>query len=114
MLKVAQNAKFDWHMLRQRGVEVAPVDDTMLISYTLDSGVTTKATAWTAERALARPQADPVFRSRRHGQEFHRLRARAVDRATQYAAEDADVTLRWVGVEAAAGRRTYGDGLRDA
>ena len=38
VLKIAQNIKFDWHVFAQRGIEVAPVDDTMLISYVLDAG----------------------------------------------------------------------------
>ena len=40
VLKVGQNVKFDWHVFARRGVEVAPYDDTMLISYALDSGAT--------------------------------------------------------------------------
>ena len=39
----------------------------------------------------------------------------AIDKATEYAAEDADVTLRlWQRAEAAAGRRAHDHGLRDA
>src|SRR5438045_156155 len=38
ILKIGQNAKFDWLIFAQRGIEVAPYDDTMLISYVLDAG----------------------------------------------------------------------------
>ena len=40
VLKVGQNVKFDLHVFAQRGVELAPIDDTMLISYALDAGAT--------------------------------------------------------------------------
>ena len=39
VLKIAQNMKFDWLVFAQHGIEVAPFDDTMLISYVLDAGV---------------------------------------------------------------------------
>ena len=38
VVKIAQNVKFDWLVLAQHGIEVAPVQDTMLASYTLDAG----------------------------------------------------------------------------
>jgi DNA polymerase-1 len=36
VLKVAHNAKYDWQMFAKEGVDIAPIDDTMLISYVLD------------------------------------------------------------------------------
>ena len=39
VLKIAQNMKFDWLVLAEHGVFVAPCDDTMLMSYVLDAGV---------------------------------------------------------------------------
>ena len=38
VLKIAQNIKFDWLVFAQRGIEVAPIEDTMLMSYVLDAG----------------------------------------------------------------------------
>ena len=38
VLKIGQNLKFDWIVLKRHGIEVAPYDDTMLISYVLDAG----------------------------------------------------------------------------
>ena len=38
VLKIAQNMKFDWIVFKQHGVDVAPIEDTMLISYVLDAG----------------------------------------------------------------------------
>ena len=39
VLKVAQNGKYDIAVLARYGVAVAPIDDTMLMSYVLDAGV---------------------------------------------------------------------------
>ena len=95
VLKIGQNAKFDWHMFKQRGVEVAPIDDTMLISYVLDSGVTNDghgmdalSERWLGHKPIAFAE---VAGSGRTFIGFARV---PIDRATQYAAEDADVTLR--------------------
>ena len=38
VLKVGQNIKYDMCVLRRHGVEVGPVDDTMLLSFVLDAG----------------------------------------------------------------------------
>ena len=80
----------------RRGVAVAPCDDTMLLSYALDAGATGEtATAWTAlsERFLGhKPIAfGEVAGSGRNFIGFARV---PIDKATEYAAEDADVTLR--------------------
>jgi len=37
--KVGQNIKFDFLILRQNNIEIIPLEDTMLISYTLDAGI---------------------------------------------------------------------------
>ncbi len=39
VLKIAQNAKFDMLVMRQHGVAIRNIDDTMLISYVLDGGL---------------------------------------------------------------------------
>ena len=36
--KVGQNIKYDFIIFKNNGVELNPVDDTMLLSYTLDAG----------------------------------------------------------------------------
>ncbi len=48
-LKIGQNLKYDMLVLSRYGIEVTPVDDTMLLSYVLDGGRT--ATAWTSWRS---------------------------------------------------------------
>ena len=73
VMKIAQNVKYDWLVLAQHGLEVAPVQDTMLASYALDAG---RQWPWHG-RAFCQifcPQADPLQRSRRPGQGFYRLR----------------------------------------
>jgi DNA polymerase-1 len=39
ILKIGQNIKYDWKVLKRYGVEVAPFDDTMLLSYALHGGL---------------------------------------------------------------------------
>jgi DNA polymerase-1 len=46
VLKVAQNAKYDIAVLARHGIDVTPIEDTMLISYVLEAGCT--VTAWTS------------------------------------------------------------------
>jgi DNA polymerase-1 len=95
VLKVGQNVKFDWHVFKQRGVEVAPFDDTMLMSYALDSGANNEghgmdglSERWLGHKPIAFAE---VAGSGRNFVGFARA---PIDRATAYAAEDADVTLR--------------------
>ncbi len=95
MLKVGQNVKFDWHVFKQRGVEVAPFDDTMLMSYVLDSGVHNEGHGmdglterWLGHKPIAFSEVAGSGRS------FIGFARAPIDKATAYAAEDADVTLR--------------------
>jgi len=95
VLKVGQNVKFDWHVFKQRGVEVAPYDDTMLMSYVLDSGVHNEghgmdglSERWLGHKPIKFAE---VAGS---GRTFIGFAHAPLDKATAYAAEDADVTLR--------------------
>ncbi|MGD0723297.1 MAG: DNA polymerase I [Roseiarcus sp.] len=95
VLKVAQNVKFDWHILAQRGIETAPIDDTMLLSYALDAGATNEghgmdalAQRWLGHETI---QFGTVAGS---GKSFIGFARVPIRDATEYAAEDADVTLR--------------------
>ncbi len=38
ILKIGQNMKFDVNVLARHGVRIAPIDDTLLMSYALDAG----------------------------------------------------------------------------
>ena len=39
MLKIGQNLKYDIQVLRRHGIDMRPIDDTLLMSYALDTGV---------------------------------------------------------------------------
>mgnify|MGYP001081379094 FL=1 len=93
VLKIAHNAKFDMLLLRQHGVDAAPIDDTMLISYALDSGLSGRGMDELSEKHLGHKPISfkEVAGSGRNAVTFDRV---PLDRATAYAAEDADVTLR--------------------
>jgi DNA polymerase-1 len=96
VLKIGQNLKFDWIVLQRHGLAVAPYDDTMLISYVLDAGRYGPAGHGMDELSKRHLDHAPITFSEVAGTgkakvTFDRV---AIDRATAYAAEDADVTLR--------------------
>ena len=93
VLKVAQNAKYDIAVLSRYGVNVAPIDDTMLISYVLEAGLhghgmDELSKLWLGHEPIA-------FKSvAGSGKSEISFKHVSLDKATCYAAEDADVTLR--------------------
>ncbi|WP_192898632.1 DNA polymerase I [Crenalkalicoccus roseus] len=96
VLKVMQNAKYDLEVLcrpENGGIAVAPVDDTMLISYALEAGRHGHGMDELSVRHLGhRPiPFEEVCGTGRARIPFDRV---PLDKATAYAAEDADVTLR--------------------
>ena len=38
VLKIGHNLKYDWVMFDKAGIDMAPVDDTMVMSFDLDAG----------------------------------------------------------------------------
>ena len=93
VLKVGHNLKYDWLVLKRHGVEVRPFDDTMLMSYALDAGKGGHGMDDLAERHLGHRtiRFSEVAGTGKNAVTFDRV---ALDKATPYAAEDADVTLR--------------------
>ncbi|MCI4678224.1 DNA polymerase I [Rhodoblastus acidophilus] len=93
VMKIAQNVKFDWLVLAQHGIEVAPVEDTMLASYTLDAGLNGHGMDELSAKYLGHK---PITFSEVAGQgkSFIGFARVAIDKATEYSGEDADVTLR--------------------
>ena len=93
ILKVGQNLKFDWLVFAQRGIEMAPQDDTMLMSYVLDAGRSDHGLDPLAQRYFGHKTIDynEVVGSGKSKLEFDNV---TIERAAEYAAEDADVTLR--------------------
>ncbi|SLN18768.1 DNA polymerase I [Oceanibacterium hippocampi] len=93
ILKVGQNLKYDLLVLRRYGVDIRPFDDTMLLSFTLDAGRHGHGMDELSELHLAhKPIAfKDVAGSGKAMKSFAEV---PLERACDYAAEDADVTLR--------------------
>ncbi|MFO1236984.1 MAG: DNA polymerase [Alphaproteobacteria bacterium] len=92
-----QNGKFDISVMAEAGVAVAPVDDTMLMSYALDAGLHGHGMDELSSRHIGHEPISfkEIAGSSKNMLTFDRIR---IGRATQYAAEDADVTLRLHGL----------------
>jgi DNA polymerase-1 len=93
ILKIGQNLKYDLLVLARHGIAVAPVDDTMLMSYALESGLNGHGMDELSEKHLGhKPIAfKSVAGSGKNMLSFDRV---PIQQATEYSAEDADVTLR--------------------
>jgi DNA polymerase I len=93
VLKIGQNLKFDWLVFAQRGIEMAPVDDTMLMSYVLDAGRSDHGLDPLSMRYFGHATIDfnAVTGSGKARVTFDCVE---IEKASEYAAEDADVTLR--------------------
>ncbi|MCS6626464.1 DNA polymerase I [Roseibacterium beibuensis] len=93
VLKVVQNGKYDLAVMAQRGIRVAPIDDTMLISYVLEGGLHGHGMDELARLHLGH---EPIaFKSvAGTGKSQKSFKHVELKPATCYAAEDADVTLR--------------------
>lgn len=93
VLKIAQNLKYDYLVMKRHGIIIAGFDDTMLISYVLEAGNGTHGMDSLSERWLGHtPIAyKDVAGSGKSSVTFDRVE---IEKATAYAAEDADVTLR--------------------
>jgi DNA polymerase-1 len=93
VLKIGQNLKFDWQIFAVRGVEIASYDDTMLMSYVVDAGRSDHGLDPLAQRYFDHKTIDfnEVTKAGKTKVTFDCVE---IDKATEYAAEDADVTLR--------------------
>ncbi len=93
ILKVGQNIKYDLLVLRRHGIEVSPIDDTMLLSYVLDGGLHGHGLDALAELHLGHTN---IKFSEVAGTGKNRIGFAEVplEAACDYAAEDADVTGR--------------------
>ncbi|HEY0043182.1 MAG TPA: DNA polymerase I [Allosphingosinicella sp.] len=94
ILKVGHNFKFDWIVFDRRGIKVAPIDDSLVMSFNLDAG----GLASHAMDDLAKKHLDHQCLTYKElcgtGQKQIKFSQVPLDRATEYAAEDADVTMR--------------------
>jgi DNA polymerase-1 len=99
VLKIGLNAKFDINILARHGIDVAPVDDAMLISFCLDAGRSLDGIGGghgmdeLSQKLLAHAPI-PFKDVCGTGKKAITFAEVPLERATCYAAEDADVTLR--------------------
>src|SRR4030095_287081 len=93
VLKIAHNLKYDWVMLVKAGISVAPYDDTLVMSFNLDAG---RSNHGLDELAQAHFEHECIaFKSVCGvGAKQISFDKVALDAATEYAAEDADICLR--------------------
>jgi DNA polymerase-1 len=100
VLKVGQNLKFDWQIFARRGIDIHPYDDTMLMSYVLDAGRGNHGMDDLAERWLGH-QTIHFEHVAGTGKSKVTFDCVSIEKASEYAAEDADVTLRlWKALKA--------------
>ena len=93
VLKIAHNLKYDWIMFKRAGIEVAPYDDTLVMSFDLDAGRSGHGLDELADthfdhQCIAFKSVCGV------GQKQISFDKVPLDTATEYAAEDADICLR--------------------
>jgi DNA polymerase-1 len=93
ILKIGQNLKYDLTVFARLGIDAGPIDDTMLLSYALDSGLNGHGMDELAEKHLG---LKPISFKEVAGSGKSQVTFDLVplDQATPYAAEDADITLR--------------------
>jgi len=93
ILKIGQNLKYDYLVLLAHGIEMRAIDDTMLISYALDTGRGTHGMDELARRHLGHTciSYKEVAGTGKAQVTFDLV---PIEQAAPYAAEDADVTFR--------------------
>jgi DNA polymerase-1 len=93
VLKVGQNIKYDLAVMARHGIRVAPIEDTMLISYVLEAGLHGHGMDELSQLWLGHtPVAFKTVAG--SGKSLKSFKHVELAPATRYAAEDADVTLR--------------------
>ncbi|MEM6886707.1 MAG: DNA polymerase I [Pseudomonadota bacterium] len=93
ILKIGQNMKYDAKIFARLSIAVAPIDDTMLMSYAMHGGLHGHGMDQLSERYLSHTPIPikPLLGSGKSAITFDRV---PIDDAVAYAAEDADITLR--------------------
>ena len=93
VLKIGHNIKYDAVVMKNYGVEIAPVDDTMVLSYVCDAGRHRHNMDDLAQKHLEHTNIkyEEVAGKGKSQVTFDQV---PLERARDYAAEDADITLR--------------------
>ncbi len=91
--KIGQNIKYDYIILKRNKIELNSIEDTMLLSYTLDAGNNRHNMDTLSELHLGHKTISykDLVGSGKKQLNFSEVN---LEKATEYAAEDADVTLR--------------------
>jgi DNA polymerase-1 len=93
VLKIGYDLKFDWQIFALRGIEIVSYDDTMLMSYVVDAGRAGHGLSDLSGRYFNHQTID-FNEITKAGKTKVTFDCVEIARATQYAAEDADVSLR--------------------
>ncbi|WP_394761155.1 DNA polymerase I [Phenylobacterium sp.] len=94
VLKVAQNGKYDLAVLARYGIDVGPMDDTMLIAFALEGGLHKSYGMDELSKRLLGHEPISFKTVAGAGKAQKSFKHVELGAATCYAAEDADVTLR--------------------
>ena len=91
--KVGQNIKYDFIIFKKLGIELNSIEDTMLLSYTIDAGnnrhnMDTLADLHLGHKTISYKELVGTGKKQKNFSEIDLIKA------TEYAAEDADITLR--------------------
>ena len=91
--KIGQNIKFDFIILNNRGINMNAMEDTMLMSYVLDAGINRHNMDTLSEIHLGHKTISfkDIVGSGKKQINFSEVE---IDKAKNYAAEDADITYR--------------------
>lgn len=92
ILKIGQNIKYDLGIFARYGIAMAPIDDTLLMSYALD-GARNNGMDALAEKYLSHTciKFTDLAGTGKNQLTFDRIE---IEAAARYAAEDADITMR--------------------
>ena len=93
IVKIGQNMKYDAKILARYGIKVAPIDDTMLMSYALHGGLHGHGMDALSARYLDH-EPIPIKTLLGAGKAAITFDLVKIEDAAPYAAEDADITLR--------------------
>lgn len=93
VLKIGQNMKYDAKIFANYGITIAPIDDTMLMSYAMHGGLHGHGMDALSQRYLNHEPISikSLLGAGKAAITFDRV---PIEVATKYAAEDADITLR--------------------
>ncbi len=93
VMKIGQNMKYDAKIFARYGIDVAPIDDTLLMSYAMNAGLHNHGMDILSERYLGHHPIEikSLLGTGKSQITFDRV---PVEDAVKYAAEDADITLR--------------------